>query len=127
MEPMPKPKPRAGPKWVGVALTAVWVGVVLLYVATNWEHVKGLQANALGDFAAGASAPLAFLWLVIGYFQQGEELRNSANALWLQGEELRASVEQQRKLADYAARQLEIESERIEAERESRPSRGFFG
>lgn len=72
--------------------------------------------NEAGDFLAGAFSPLAFLWLVLGYFQQGEELKNSADALWLQGEELRNSVTQQRELVEVTKEQLAHEREALAAE-----------
>lgn len=71
--------------------------------------------NEWGDFFAGVSAPLAFLWLVIGYFQQGEELGQNTKALeqqekalQLQVDELKQSVEQQNKSAIALGRQSEI-------------------
>ena len=36
-----------------------------------------------GDFLGGVSSPLAFLWLVLGFFQQGREIRLSNKALQL--------------------------------------------
>lgn len=65
-----------------------------------------MAPNEFGDFLAGCFAPLAFFWLVLGFFQQGDELRNSVAALHLQGEELRNSVEQQRQLVDVTREQL---------------------
>jgi hypothetical protein len=71
--------------------------------------------NEWGDFFAGASAPLAFLWLVIGYFQQGDELSQNTKALeqqekalQLQVDELRQSVEQQNKSAVALSQQSSI-------------------
>lgn len=45
-----------------------------------------MKLNEFGDFLAGAFAPLAFFWFVIGYFQQGKELQ-------LQREELRLTTD----------------------------------
>jgi hypothetical protein len=82
----------------GVALTVVWLtGFGLLTLL--WEPPK--TGNEWGDWAAGMFAPVAFFWLVLGYFQQGEELR-------LQAEELRASVEQQSVLAKATSRQTHL-------------------
>ncbi|MBF4211172.1 hypothetical protein EI533_26100 [Pseudomonas donghuensis] len=47
---------------------------------------------------AGVFSPLAFLWLVLGFVQQGFELRISSDALRLQAKELKASVAQQTEL-----------------------------
>ena len=94
----------------GFIITGLWISGLLLYVGLNVDDFAGLEPNELGDFAAGAFAPLAFLWLVLGFFQQGEELRYSGKALWLQGEELRNSVEQQRELVKVTREQLLFES-----------------
>ena len=64
-----------------------------------------MTLNEWGDFLAGASAPLALFWLVIGYFQHGQELRLNTRALTAQEEELRRQVEATATLADNAERQ----------------------
>jgi len=89
-----------------------------VYVGVKWQAILNLAPNEVGDALAGAFAPLAFLWLVLGFFQQGAELRNSGKALWLQGEELKNSVEQQRELVAVTRAQLEFESDRTSAEKE---------
>lgn len=111
--------PKAGKKLhlVGLAITGFWISLVLIYVISNWPSFWTLQPNGMADFFAGAFAPLAFLWLVLGFFQQGEELRNSGKALWLQGKELQASVEQQRELVNVTREQLQFESRMLEEQR----------
>lgn len=60
---------------------------------------------------------------MLGFFQQGEELRHSSRALYLQGEELRNSVEQQRQLVEVSRLQLKSDAEeRRQAEREAEHS-----
>ncbi len=76
-----------------------------------------MKPNKWGDLFAGAFAPLAFPWLVLGYLQQGEELQLSTRALLLQAEELRNSVEQQRALVEVSRLQVESEREALEYER----------
>jgi len=68
-----------------------------------------LELNEIGDFLAGVFSPLAFLWLVLGFLQQGRELS-------LQAAELKNSVEQQRELVEVSRRQLEAEIAAREAE-----------
>ena len=53
--------------------------------------------NEWGDFLAGVFAPLAFLWLVIGYYRQGDEIAKSTQQLERQADAaekvLRQSIE----------------------------------
>lgn len=37
-------------------------------------EIKPIELNQFGDFLAGAFGPLAIFWLVLGFFQQGQEL-----------------------------------------------------
>lgn len=48
----------------------------------------------MGSFLEGAFAPLAFLWLVIGYFLQKKELRQNTDAMKMQFVEIQKSAEQ---------------------------------
>jgi hypothetical protein len=81
---------------LGLALTALWVAGQLYYLF----GIAGLQRladdgpPAVGNFLEGAFAPLAFLWLVIGFFLQREELQRSTRAIDLQYEEMRRATAQ---------------------------------
>jgi len=99
---------------VGLGITAVWCGLAVGYAAFHWPAFLALQPNELGDFFAGVLSPLAFLWLVLGYFQQGQELKLSTEALRLQAEELRNAVEQQRELVQATREQVAFEKEQNE-------------
>lgn len=79
---------------------------------------KTMALNEVGDFLAGAFGPLALFWLVMGFFQQGEELRNSVEALKLQANELKDSVEQQKALVEITTSQLELDQKARQAEAE---------
>jgi len=82
---------------VGQVLTAGWVLAVGIYVYARSEKFAELAPNAVGDFVAGAAAPLAFLWLVVAVFLQKVELG-------LQRTELKESREaQQRQARETAA------------------------
>jgi hypothetical protein len=93
---------------VGIWVTVLYLFALAIYTFLEREAVMKLEPNTLGDALAGAASPLAFLWLVLGYLQQGEELRQNTEALRLQASELRASVEQQTKIA--ATSQLQFET-----------------
>ncbi len=86
----------------GWSITVIWIALWAILLYCDWKSATEMKFNEWGDFFAGASAPLAFLWLVIGYFQQGEELGQNTKALnqqeralQLQVDELKQSVEQQ--------------------------------
>jgi hypothetical protein len=79
-----------------------------------------MTPNEWGDFSAGCSAPLAFLWLVLGYLQQGQELKLNTKTLELQVEELKESVRQQRELVEVTRQQLESDREALQLEKASR-------
>lgn len=90
---------------IGLSITATWALSWITLVINQWQTVEEMPLNALGDFLAGLSAPLALLWLVIGYFQQGEELRLNTETLRAQQDELRRQVEETALLAKNSDRQ----------------------
>lgn len=94
------------PLKVGLLLSMAYIVLGVVYCLQEWSALAGLEPNEMGDFLAGGFGPLAFLWLVVGYFQQGTELRQNSRALHLQAAELRASVEQQQRMAEAAEAQL---------------------
>lgn len=81
--------------WFGVASTVFWLWLGLLYVAVvvGWRDFVRQPADAIGGFLEGAFAPLAFLWLVIGFFLQQRELRNNNQAIQAQYEQMRRTAE----------------------------------
>lgn len=102
---------------LGWACTLIWIVFWAVMIFKGWSSASIMAFNEWGDFFAGAFAPLAFLWLVIGYFQQGEELSQNTKALeqqekalHLQVNELKQSVEQQNKSAIALGQQSAISS-----------------
>lgn len=104
---------------VGMWVTVVYLLVLGMYAYLQRAAVLLMEPNEFGDFLAGAASPLAFLWLVLGYLQQGEELRQNTDALNLQVKELQASVDQQRALVEATQRQHEFELARDRERRRS--------
>lgn len=101
---------------VGVVLT---LGYVLVLAAAWKFHMLGdlpTRLNEWGDFASGLCSPLAFLWLVLGYRQQGEELR-------AQAAELKESVSQQVALVKATNEQNRLQLRALEAAEEQRVAR----
>src|SRR5688572_10823164 len=93
-------KQRSHLGWFGAGLSTLYL--VILCVALSyigWDKFQKLSPNEIGDFLAGAFAPLAFFWLVIGYKQQSIELSLNTDTLVSQVEEMRQSVAQQTKQA----------------------------
>ncbi len=81
--------------WLGVCVTAVYLSLALLYILQRgMGAILAMPAENLGSFLEGAFAPLAFLWLVIGYFLQRKELQETTSALRAQHEEIKRSTEQ---------------------------------
>lgn len=99
---------------LAAALTIVWVAFWIFAIAIEWQNFKTLSFNEVGDFMAGSFGPVAFLWLVLGFFQQGEELKNNVEALKLQAEELRHSVEQQKEMVAVTRETLDHERKALE-------------
>lgn len=84
---------------IGLWLSAIYVVGLVIYLAVQGQNPADLRLNELGDFLGGVSSPLAFLWLVLGFFQQSREIRLSNKALHLQAREMRRSVDEHRRLA----------------------------
>lgn len=100
--------------WIGVFITFSYLCSIGFFQWQQIKEIDGLELNAFGDFLAGVFGPVAIFWLVLGFFQQGVELRNSIQSLDLQTQELRQSVEQQKKLVEVSASQLEIQRTEFE-------------
>jgi hypothetical protein len=82
--------------WLGLGITTAWLvlGTIYLSATIGWDDFVRLPVAELGNFLEGAFAPLAFLWLVIGYFLQKKELEQNTEALRAQAEEIQRSAEQ---------------------------------
>lgn len=82
--------------WLGLGLTGSWIMLGVIYISSTigWSNFATLPAEELGNFLEGAFAPLAFLWLVIGYFLQQKELEQNTDALRAQSVEIQRSAEQ---------------------------------
>lgn len=66
---------------IGVGITLVLVSSAIYASYTSCSGFLSLKLNEQGDFLAGYIAPLALVWLVVGYLQQGEELEENTKAL----------------------------------------------
>lgn len=76
-----------------------------------------MPANEVGDFLAGAFSPLAFAWLVLGFIQQGIELRQNSAALILQAEELKSAAKHAGDMVELQRKEFELRIEELEKSR----------
>jgi hypothetical protein len=82
--------------WLGLILTFTYLVIIGVYVSTvvGWWNFFSEPIELVGSFLEGAFAPLAFLWLVIGYFLQKKELMLNTQAISRQNDVIRQSAEQ---------------------------------
>ncbi|GAB3044682.1 hypothetical protein GCM10027155_07170 [Acinetobacter apis] len=88
-------------------VTFIWVGIVIVVPIFCSSIDKPSKLNEWGDYLAGAFSPLAFFWLIMGYLQQGKELKNSI-------EEQRNSVEEQKNIGKHQENQVKILQEQLQ-------------
>lgn len=74
------------------AISVLWIVLMACLVILKRQTLTSLDLNSIGDFLAGAFAPLGFFWLVAGFKQQGVGLEQNSIALKMQAEELKAST-----------------------------------
>lgn len=79
--------------FLAMFLTAFWLGSGIFYLSVyiGWSEFFHQPLEALGSFLEGAFAPLAFLWLVVGYFLQQKELSKNTEAIQKQHVEMEKS------------------------------------
>lgn len=99
---------------LALCFTFIYIYGLSLVVLIRLGEFLSMPLNELGDFLAGAFGPLALAWLVFGYFQQGDELKQGTEALLMQAEELRHSVEQQTAMADSQKASLDNHERELE-------------
>lgn len=102
---------------IGISVTLLYLAAVVVLGWSKWNGFLNMELNEIGDFLAGAVGPLALLWLILGYFQQGQELRLSTEALRQQADELKQSVEHQQALVEVTKRQVDVQLEAFAEER----------
>lgn len=112
-------KKRNLPMTFGIVLSVIWI-ILMVFLAFYGEcrSFFSLTLNEQGDFLAGAAAPLAFGWLVLGYFQQSRELRMQATELTNQTRELRNTVDQHKELVEINQKLFEYTTRKDEAEKQ---------
>lgn len=75
-------------------ITFVVVTIALLIPFSGIIDISKLALHDWASYFSGVTAPLAFLWLIVGYYIQKKELINNTDALKLQYKELKHTTEQ---------------------------------
>jgi hypothetical protein len=88
--------------------TCIYFFGVLVLLVINQLFFNTLQLNEIGDYFAGLLAPLALLWFVLAYFKQSEDVKQNAEALMMQAEELKNSVQEMQKSNEIANVQKQV-------------------
>lgn len=99
-------------------MTFIYVVFFIWLFDCRLEELTKLDLNELGDFLAGSFGPLAMCWLILGFFQQGIELRQNTSALKLQATQLENSVNKQSELIELTRVHYNVEQESLRHESE---------
>lgn len=88
-----------GPDWrvlLGAVVSVVWFAMIAIYISSQvgWTRIEQVPLDSMGQFLEGAFAPLAFLWFVLAFFSQQQELAQNTAALKMQYIEVQKSAEQ---------------------------------
>ncbi len=100
---------------MGLAVTIIWLAFLAAYVehSIGFSEIWNAPIERVGNFLEGAFAPLAFLWLVIGYFLQKKELMQNTAAIKMQYVEIQKSAEQAVIQSEAARKQSFLQSAEV--------------
>ena len=98
------------PDWrlrFSLVFTLVWLSLGFIYISSQvgWVPFVSQRAPELGGFLEGAFAPLAFLWLVVGFFLQQSQLEQNTR-----------TIERQLIVMQRTAEQAEVQARAIAAD-----------
>ena len=99
------------PTWLK-CLTGVWIIIGLVVLAYYWVY-KTVSLSDVGGFLAGIFAPVAWLWFVLAFRLQSQQLKIQHKELQLQREEMRNSVEAQQGSEEALKKQSEVLSNQL--------------
>lgn len=62
--------------FLGIVLSAAWLGLVYLWFERSFglENLPYLLPGEIGQFLAGVAAPLALIWVIVGFLRTGSRL-----------------------------------------------------
>lgn len=91
------------------AFTTGWLAFAVVFaIIDRYSATDEMALNSWGDFVAGVSAPIAFIWLVVAVALQSIELREQRKELALTRSEFKSSRLVMKAQADEAKRQAEF-------------------
>lgn len=90
---------------IGFLLTTIWFAGISLLFYWKWPNALDMDLSDWGGFLSGATAPVAFFWLVIGYLMQNQELKMNREVLQTQTEALLIQAHSAQLQADEISRQ----------------------
>ncbi|MEN3977836.1 hypothetical protein [Acinetobacter sp. CWB-B33] len=94
----------------GVGITVIWLAVIFfVWFFCGLKSPESL--NELGDALAGIVAPIAFLWLILGYIQQGKQLDQNTKALEQQERALQLQIDEMQKGIEQQAQLVQTQKE----------------
>jgi len=69
--------------FLGIVLSAAWLGAVYWWFREYYglENVEFMLPGEIGQMLAGIAAPLALIWIVVGYLRNGASLRRVSDEL----------------------------------------------
>ncbi|WP_228152938.1 MULTISPECIES: hypothetical protein [unclassified Acinetobacter] len=94
----------------GMGITVVWLAIIFIFWFFG-DLKSPISLNELGDFLAGIVAPIAFLWLILGYVQQGKQLEQNSKSIRQQSESLQLQIEEFRKMVEIQVQQVEYRNQ----------------
>ena len=96
---------------IGAAVTLLWIGFIVWYIATQvgFGNLVQFNPNELGEFLTGAFAPPALVWFIIGFFHQWGRIAENTKAIGAQNFQIdRIAAEVDRQSAVIARHDVEV-------------------
>ena len=103
---------------LGVALTVVWLLGVVFVLYCTVENSNGPKAIDLANFVAYSCSIPALVWLIIGYYRQGQELQRQEKNFGQQLTELKRqnrTLGQHRTVMRTQARELKAQAQHTQS------------
>lgn len=83
---------------LGIILSVIWVCLSVSIAYLNIHPTKTIPLADISNYIAGIAGGVALLWIILGYFQQGEELNQNTEALIQQKVIMSRQIEENNKI-----------------------------